>query len=168
MDERDGTQNSKVKEKIRKDYYRRKRLMLKSEVKSANKMAAINTLAVPVVTYSFNVINWTIADIDRLDRKIRKLLTIHRMHHPKADVHRIYLPRKQGETGLIQILAAYKVSTIGLELYLREKEDRFLKAVYKHEKYKGIHSIVKVAERFNKELKAPQGQEKRVNQQPRK
>ena len=42
----------------------------------------------------------------------------------------------------------------------REKEDRFIKAVYKHEKYKGIHSIVKAAERFAKELTAPQGQEK--------
>ena len=160
VDESDGIQHSKMKEKIRKEYYRRIRLILKSELNSANKMGAINTLAVPVVTYSFNIINWTIADIHRLDRKTRKLLTIHRMHHPKADVHRIYLPRKEGGRGLIQILAAYKTSTIGLEVYLREKEDRFIKAVYKHEKYKGIHSIVKAAERFAKELKAPQGQEK--------
>ena len=128
-------------------------------------MVAINTLAVPVVTHSFNIINWTIADIDRLHRKTRKLLTIHRMHHPKADVHRIYLPRKEGGRGLIQILAAYKTSTIGLEVYLREKEDRFLKAVYKHEKYKGIQSIVKAAERFTKELKAPKVKTKRANQQ---
>ena len=40
------------------------------------------------------------------------------------------------------------------------KEDRFIKAVYKREKFKGIHSIFKAAERFAKELKAPQGQEK--------
>ena len=112
-----------MKEKTRKEYYRRITLVLKSELSSANRMAAINTLAVPVVTYSFSIINWTIADIDRLDRKTRKLLTIHRMHYPKADVHRIYLPRKKGGRGLIQILAAYKTSTIGLEVYLREKED---------------------------------------------
>ena len=91
MDESDGIQHSKMKEKIKNEYYRRM-LILKSELNSANKMAAINTLAVPVVTYSFDIINWTIADIDRLDRKTRKLLTIYRMHHPKADVHRIYLP----------------------------------------------------------------------------
>ena len=82
------------------------------------------------------------------------------MHHPKADVHRIYLPRMDGGRGLIQILAAHKTSAIGLEVYLREKEDRFINAVYKHEKYKGIHSSVIAAIRFTKELKAPQGQEK--------
>ena len=142
-----------MKEKIRKDYYRRMRLILKSELNSANIMAAINNLTVPVVTYSFNIINWTIADIDQLDRKTRKLLTIHRMHHPKADVHGIYLKRKEGGRGLMQILAAYKTSTIRLEVYLRKKEDRFIKAVYKHEKYKSIHSIVKAGERFTKELK---------------
>ena len=74
MDESDGIQHSKMKEKIRKEYNRRIRLILKIELNSANKMVAINTLAVLVVTCSFNIINWTIADIDRLDRKTRKLL----------------------------------------------------------------------------------------------
>ena len=74
MDESDGIQHSKMKEKIRNEYNRRIRLILKIELNSANKMVAINTLAVLVVTCSFNIINWTIADIDRLDRKTRKLL----------------------------------------------------------------------------------------------
>ena len=48
-----------MKEKIRKEYYRRIRMVLKSELNSANKLEAMNTFAVPVtvVTYSFNIIN---------------------------------------------------------------------------------------------------------------
>jgi len=38
-------------------------------------MKAINTLAIPVVAYSFNIIDWK-EGIRKLDRKTRKLLTI--------------------------------------------------------------------------------------------
>ena len=169
VEESDGIPHAKMKEKIRKEYYRRIRLVLNSELNSANKMTAINTLAVPVVTYSFNIINWTIEDINRLDRKTRKLLTINRMHHPKADVDRIYVPRKEGGRGLLQLLAAYKTTTIGLELYLREKKDKFMKAVLQHETEKGVHSIVKNAERFKKDLKRFEIREReRMKQQPKK
>ena len=44
--------------KIKKDYKRRIKLVLKSELNARNKMAAINTLAVPVILYSYGVIDW--------------------------------------------------------------------------------------------------------------
>ena len=53
----DGIQHSQMKEKIRKEYYRRFLMVLKSELNSANKFKAIKTLAASVVTYSFNIIN---------------------------------------------------------------------------------------------------------------
>ena len=49
-----------MKEKIGKEYYRRIRMVLKSELNSANKLEAINTLAVSVVSYSLNIINGTL------------------------------------------------------------------------------------------------------------
>lgn len=45
-----GIQHSKMKEKIRKEYYRRIRMVLKSELNAINKIEAINTVATPVVT----------------------------------------------------------------------------------------------------------------------
>ena len=63
---------------------------------SANCIEAINTLAIPVVKNSFNIINWTIPEIRRIDRKIHKLLTCNRTHHPKAYVDRLYIPRNVG------------------------------------------------------------------------
>jgi len=53
--------------------------------------------------------------MQKLDRKTRKPLTIHGQHHPKAEVDRLYVPRKQGETGLIQLEAAHAVETTNLE-----------------------------------------------------
>ena len=47
-----------MKEKVRKEYYRRVRLVLKSELNAANGFETINTLAAPVVTYSFNIMNY--------------------------------------------------------------------------------------------------------------
>ena len=57
VNQNDGIQHSQMEEKIRKDCYRRARAILKTELNSANRIEAINTLAIPVVTNSFNKIN---------------------------------------------------------------------------------------------------------------
>ena len=71
IEEVDGIQHGKMKEKIRKECYRRVRGVLQSELNAKNKLEAINPLAIPVVTYSFNVVNWNLEEIKRIDRKIR-------------------------------------------------------------------------------------------------
>ena len=55
MEEGEGIQHHKMKVKIRKAYKRRIKLVLKSELNARNKIAAINTLAVPVIPYSYGV-----------------------------------------------------------------------------------------------------------------
>ena len=57
INEAEGIQHAKMKEKIRREYYRIVRLILKSELNAINRIAAINSLAVPVITYSINVVN---------------------------------------------------------------------------------------------------------------
>ena len=76
VDESDGIQHSKMKEKIRKEY-RRVRLILRTELNGRNKMEAINSLAVPVVQYSFGIIDGKISEIKKIDTKTRKLLNMH-------------------------------------------------------------------------------------------
>ena len=118
-----------MKEKVRKEYYRRVKLALRSELNAGNKITAVNTLAVPVLTYSFHIINWQLQEIKKLDRKTRKLLTMYKIHHPKADVDRLYISRKEGGRGLTQIECRYRTSTIGLEKYLSETNEKLLKQV---------------------------------------
>ena len=56
-----------MKEKIKKEVLRRIRLILKTELNSKNRITAINTLALPVATYSFNIIDWNLNDIKRME-----------------------------------------------------------------------------------------------------
>ena len=57
LGESDGIQHSQMKEKIRRECYCRFLAILKIGLNSANRIEAINTLAIPVVTYSFNIVN---------------------------------------------------------------------------------------------------------------
>ena len=82
-----------MKQKLKNELVRRTQLILKSELNSENRITAINILAIPVITYIFIIIDWNPSEVKRLDIKIRKMMTTHSMHHPKDDIHRLYLPR---------------------------------------------------------------------------
>ena len=45
------------------------------------------------------------------------------MLHPKADVERLYIPRKDGGRGLIDVETAFKTATTGLDHYLKHKDE---------------------------------------------
>ena len=96
MEEGEGVQHHKMKVKIRKEYKRRIKLVFKSEMNARNKIAAINTLAVSVILYSYGVIDWKLDEIQDLERITRKQLCMNWMLAMKADVDRIYLPCKEG------------------------------------------------------------------------
>ena len=96
MEEGEGVQHHKMKVKSKKEYKRRIKLVLKSELNARNKIAAINTLPVPVILYSYGVIDWKLDEIQDLDRTTRKQLCMNWMLAKKADVDRIYLPCQEG------------------------------------------------------------------------
>ena len=60
-------------------------------------------------------------------------MTLNRMHHPKVDVSRMYIPRKEGGRGMKNLGMTYKTTTIGLNSCLESSEDRMLHAVLQHE-----------------------------------
>ena len=112
IEEGDGIQHEKMKQKMRKECQRRVRGVPQSELNAKNELEAINTLAISVVTYSFNVVNSNLEEIKRIDRKFRKLMTLNRMHHPKADVSRMYIPRKEVGRKMTNLEMAYKTTAI--------------------------------------------------------
>ena len=64
------------------------------------------------------------------------MLTIYKKHHPKADIDRLYVKRKEGGRGLVQAEAAYRAEIINIAEYLntKYKEDQFVKIVKVHER----------------------------------
>ena len=130
-------------------------MILKSELNARNKITAIGALAVPVLRYSFGIINWRIEEIKQIDRKTRKMLTMYKMHHPKADIDRLYVKRKEGGRGLVQVEAAYKAEIINIAEYLntKYKEDQFVNIVKVHESTQpNMNSILKSAAKIIEEL----------------
>jgi len=94
-------------------------MILKSELNARNKITATGALAVPVLRYCFGIINWRTEEIKKIDRKTRKMLTMYKMHHPKADTDRLYVKRKEGGRRLVQIEAAYKAEIMNIAEYLK-------------------------------------------------
>ena len=88
---------------------RRMRLVLGTELSEKNKIQATGSLTVPVLRYSFGIVNWRQEELQKLDRKTRKLLTIHGQHHKKVGVERLHVPRKEAARGLVQLQEAYAV-----------------------------------------------------------
>ena len=131
-------------------------MILRTELNGRNKIEAINSLAVPVVQYSFGIIDWKISELKKIDTKTRKLLNMHKMLHPKADVERLYIPRKDGGRGLIDVETAFKTATIGLDHYLKHKEGQYPKQVLEHERSKAKNSISKNATKFKREVTMPE------------
>ena len=122
-------QHKNEKEKLKKEYLRRLRLILGTELGAKNKIQAIMSFTVPVRRYSFGIVNWHQGELQKLDRKMRKLLTIYGQHHPKADIDRLYVPRKQGGRGLIQLEAAHAVEITKLVEYIDRKEGPLIQIV---------------------------------------
>jgi hypothetical protein len=91
-----------MKERLKKKYTRRLRIILKSELKAKNKITSIGALAVPVLRQSFGIINWRLEETRKIERKTRNVLTIYKMHHPKADIERLYVKRKGGGRKVLQ------------------------------------------------------------------
>ena len=145
-----------MKEKIQREYNRRVRSILRTELSGRNKMEAINSLAVPVVQYSFGIVDWRISELKKIDTKTRKLLNMQKMLHPKADVERLYIPRKDGGRGLIEVETAFKTATIGLYHYLKHNDRRYPKQLLEHDRFKAIKSIIMNATKFKREVTMPE------------
>ena len=77
VDESSGIQHATMKQKLKKELVRRTRLIRKTEVNSKNRNTEINMLAIPVITCSFNIIDWNLSEVKRLDIKARKMITQH-------------------------------------------------------------------------------------------
>jgi hypothetical protein len=56
-EESEGIQHQQMKDRLKQEYNRRLRIVLKSKLNARNKITAIGALAVPILRYSFGIIN---------------------------------------------------------------------------------------------------------------
>ena len=67
------------------------------------------------------------------------MFTIYGALHPKSDVNRLYIPRKEGGRGLISIEYCVELAIRGLELYIHGSERRLIQAI-RGEKIDGLEA----------------------------
>ena len=68
------------------------------------------------------------SELQAINRNTRKLFTIYGALHPKSDVDRLRIPRKEGGRGLIPIEDCVELAIRGLEVYVHECEERLIQA----------------------------------------
>ena len=92
-----------MKDKSQKEYLRRSRKLLDTKLSGRNLIKGIKTWAVPLIRYSGPFLYWTKDELRQMDQRTKKLMTKLEALHPRDDVHRLYVSRKDEENGLASI-----------------------------------------------------------------
>lgn len=116
---------SESKDQFIQKFIKRVKIIMNTELYCRNKIQAINAWAVPTITYTFAIINWTKTDLQKINRKVRTIMTQYRSHHPKSAVERLYLPRHMGGRGLIDLEAHHAKEVDRLQRYFTKKNSPF-------------------------------------------
>ena len=79
IEELDTIRHETVKEKVSKKFKSKLRKLLGSELNARNLFQAINESILPLITYSFGVVNWNEDELKGYDVQIRKMLNMYRV-----------------------------------------------------------------------------------------
>ena len=126
--EADTIKQMEMKEKIQNEYLRRTRKLLETKLNCKNLIKEINTWAVPLVRYSGPFLKWTRNELKQMAQRTRKLMTMHKALHPRDDVDRLYVSRKEGGRGLASIEDGVDASIQRLEDYIQKHEGGLITA----------------------------------------
>ena len=123
--EADKFLEEKMKLNIWKEYFRRLRKVLKSKLNGGNLVRGVNTWPVSLLRCSAEFLCWRKSELQAIDRKTKKFFTIYGALHPKSDVDRLYIPRKEEERGSISTEDCVELAIRGLEVYVYGSEERY-------------------------------------------
>ena len=90
---------------------------------------ALNTWAVSILRYGAGILKWNKNELQEMDRKTRKFMTMNKELHPRSDVARLYVSQKNGGKGLIGCENNVKSEENGLGWYVKNNIEPLLVAV---------------------------------------
>ena len=112
------------KERVTKEYINRIRKIWNSQLSDFNKAVAHNAFAVPTLTSTVGILDWTCKEIDQIDIKTRKTLAMSGSFHPNSDADRLYFCRRDGGRGIRAIRTMYESRIISIRQHLRNVKDK--------------------------------------------
>ena len=81
--EYDSVKEQEMKDKLRNEYFRRAKLILKSKLNGRNKIMALTTWVVSTLRYGAEILKWNKNELQKMDRKTRKFSTVNKKLHPR-------------------------------------------------------------------------------------
>ena len=99
--EYDRVKEQEMKDKFRNEYVRKAKLILKSKLNGRNKTMSLNTWEFSILRYGAGILKSNKNELQEMDRKTRKCMTMNKELHPRSDVARVYVSMKSGGRRLI-------------------------------------------------------------------
>ncbi|KAL1446158.1 hypothetical protein WDU94_008911 [Cyamophila willieti] len=115
--------HTKLKNEFKETYSMRLEKVLKTKLNSTNLIKAINSWAIASLSYTYGILKWSQTDLETLDRLTRTTMTKHRVHHPRACVERLYVPRRNGGRGLLNIQKLHNAQVIKMKNYFNNSDN---------------------------------------------
>ena len=153
--EADKLLEEKMNLNLSKEYIRRLRKVLKSKLNGGNLVRGVNTWAVSLLRYSAAFASWMKMELQAIDWK---MFTIYGALHPKSDLDRLFIPRKEGGRGWISTENCVELAIRGLEIYVHGSEERLIQAA-RGDKIDGLEAA-SVLKRSKKEKRLEHWEEK--------
>ena len=82
-----------------------------------------------VFRYGAGILQWKESELKNVDRKSRKTMTMYGALHPKSYVDRLYIKRKEGGRGLMNVECCVREEENSLGFYVANSEENLIKGV---------------------------------------
>ena len=150
MDEDIQYQGKLNKDKVAKEYYRRVRKIWSSELYSKNKTHAYNSFAIPILTPTFGILEWTNEEVHQIDVKTREILTFTGNFHRNSSVDKLYTPRDKGGRGLSSAFDVFLARIISLARHIDvlAPTNPYIREVRRHEQQRLMRNSVELCKAF--------------------
>ena len=146
--QKDSIMYVEMKKKVKEEYFRRLKCLLKSELYAGNLIAGINAWAIGIVRYTAGVLDWGKTELAAMDVKTRKTMTLNGAFHMRSSVDRLYLKRKDGGRGLISVTDCVRMEEENLLKYVSGSDEWMLQKVLESGIVKGC--LAEIGEGYKK------------------
>jgi hypothetical protein len=127
-------QHSIIMENLEKQFYLRIKSLLESKLNDNNLIKAVNTYAVPLLTYSFGVIKWSKTNLQNINIKTSVLFAKFSKHPPKSAIERFNLPRENGGRDFSNLEIINQIASLKNYFLNRARDNTFFNALVSADK----------------------------------
>jgi hypothetical protein len=121
-----GIMEKEMKDIVGKEYARRVKKVAESKLYAGNMVGAVNSWAVSVVRYTAGILSWTQKELEAMDIKTRKRLTMNWAFHKRSNVDRLYMKRKVDGRGLMSVEECVRTEERALKEYVTGSDEPML------------------------------------------